>query len=120
MVSIALVRCIGIAGVFIGTCVSFGLTAFWRAPFILCRQGFHRSTGAYWLRYAGFAAFTLYCCVLYSALGVGAAAGWVQWLVKAVVCALAYAALFTVVFWQNGEFRGLLRGLSGLRAHLRR
>lgn len=61
-VSIVLARVMGIAGVFIGTCVSGALTYFWREPYLLHRRFFGKSTGQYWRTQLFWLALTALMC----------------------------------------------------------
>lgn len=47
-VSIVLAKEIGIAGVFVGTCVSGLLTYFWRQPYLVLKQTLNGGYGKYW------------------------------------------------------------------------
>lgn len=96
-VSVLLVIRYGITGVFIGTIVSFAVTAFWRAPLILCRYGLHCDVKRYWHRYLAWLALPVLAALLMTLLSVPVAAAWSQWLMKAVACSAAYLMMVFVL-----------------------
>lgn len=62
VVSVVLAKMIGIAGVFIGTCVSGVITYYWREPWLLSKNVFSKGFGEYWLIQAGWFALTAAMC----------------------------------------------------------
>lgn len=62
VISVGLAKRIGIAGVFIGTCISGGCTYFWRQPYLIFKHYFHRSQIGYWLPQVGWLLLTVLMC----------------------------------------------------------
>lgn len=63
VVSVVLVQKIGIAGVFVGTCLSGALTYFWREPYLVFRNFFGKGLVRYWLTQALWLILTIAMCV---------------------------------------------------------
>lgn len=51
-ISVALVKRIGVSGVFLGTIISSGLTVWWREPYLLFKKVFDQKLGEYFITYA--------------------------------------------------------------------
>ena len=105
-VSIALVKPLGIVGIFIGTFVSTITTCFWIEPYILYKHGFHLQMKTYFVRYGihavvtavlGFATWSL-CSLLPSA-------GLLPFLGKLMICAIIPNAGYWLVYGRTEEFR---------------
>lgn len=62
-ISIFLAKRIGIAGVFIGTCVSNILTCWWRQPHLVFKKFFQRSSFSYWINQLKWFVLTAAICV---------------------------------------------------------
>lgn len=58
VVSIALVKKIGISGVFFGTIISHLCTVFWREPYLLLKYEFKHKTKEYWMTFINFTIVT--------------------------------------------------------------
>lgn len=114
--SVLLVQRMGVAGVFLGTSVSFCATVFWREPYILHRFEFKRPMAPYWAMYASVAGLTAAFCALFSAAKgrLGVVGGWPLWFLELAVCAAAYVALFALVFRRTSEYAYFKNLLSGI------
>ena len=106
IVSIALAKPLGIAGIFIGTFVSSVTTCCWIEPFILFKHGFGSSSKPYFMKYAfhtlvtaalGFATWEL-CALLPSA-------GLLPFLGKMMICAVVPNLGYLLVYGRTEEFR---------------
>lgn len=64
VVSIILAKEIGIAGVFVGTCVSGLCTYFWRQPYLVLRKTLGGGYGKYWLDMLFWTVLTVAICLL--------------------------------------------------------
>lgn len=109
VVSLIMVRYLGVAGVFIGTAISTITTCFWFEPYILYKYGFKSPVNEYFVRYIGYSLVML-------------AAGWVTWmlcglvtgvqlfsfLIKMLICAIVPNVLFLIAFYNTKEFQFLL------------
>ena len=63
-VSVVLAKRIGIAGVFVGTCVSALLTYVWRDPYLVLHKTLKGGFGRYWLLMLQWTVLTVSMCVL--------------------------------------------------------
>ena len=97
-VSILLAKQIGIAGVFIGTCVSGILTYYWREPFWVYRNYFKSGQWEYWLTVGMWLLLTVGMCwggtLLFSVLGDGLTGFVLKMLLAGIVPNLLVLALF--------------------------
>lgn len=107
-VSIVAANYLGIAGVFLGTAISFIATVGWREPYILYHYEFQKSVKDFWLCYVRFFVFLIsYCClILYgkNALGITFVNSlWMLILESFVVVILAVLGL-VICFGRTKEF----------------
>ncbi|MDE6260049.1 MAG: hypothetical protein K2M42_04200 [Oscillospiraceae bacterium] len=109
--SILLGKFIGIVGIFVGTFISVVFTSFWVEPYILMRDGFHRSTKVFWLKNIRYLltstlaiALTWLCCLPFE-LPLLALIG-----VRIVLCLTIPNIIFLLFFFKTPEFR-MLRDL---------
>lgn len=104
-VSIALVKPLGITGIFIGTLVSSVTTCFWIEPYILYKHGFRASVRSYFVRYAihtvitaALAFATWMLCSLLPGSGL------LPFIAKLVVCAVVPNLGYWIVYGRTEEF----------------
>ena len=111
VISILLVRKLGIVGVFIGTILSAGLTVVWRAPYILYRYAFEKSVWSYWWQYSLLTTFSIsfVCAGFWIQQKLAPCQNWAGWTVSAFCFAVAYGVLFLVFFCWMDECRFILR-----------
>lgn len=108
VVSIVLVKEIGVAGVFLGTAVSCLATVFWREPYILFKYEFGKSTLEYWKMYGEFAVLTVVFVVLFGMLKTNLITfdtTIVGWLLQAVCCVVLFNVAAVLVFFRKSEFK---------------
>ena len=105
VISIALVRRHGIAGVFLGTIASYALTTFWRGPYLLFTLKFHRSTWRYWAQYVRLAALPLAFVFAVRRFVGYAPPSWPAWFGYACALAAAYAAAFAALYGWTDDGR---------------
>ncbi len=117
MVSVVLVRRIGLVGVYIGTIVS-GLIANVIRPVIIYRVCFGRRADSYFydaLRYIGVSLLALALCML-AGKAVLESVTLLRLIMMAIVVTLVYNGLFLLFFGRSREFRylfGILRKRLG-------
>ena len=105
VISIALVKRYNVAGVFIGTIVSNGLTAFWRAPYLLFTLKFHCSTWRYWAQYVRMTALPLAFVLLVRRFAACAPQTWIGWFAYASAIGTAYVVAFAAVYGWTDDGR---------------
>lgn len=103
--SIALVKRIGLPGVYWGTVISTLCTVFWREPYLLYKYEFRRSMGEYWEIFIRFLMITLLNTAGMSWIHstfFAASSGFGMWLLEgAILFVLCNAVL--CLFWMHSE-----------------
>ena len=112
IISIALVGPYGVAGVFLGTMASSALTVFWRMPYLLFTEKFHRSMGLFWAQYMRMAALPIAFAVLVRHSVTYAPQSWVGWFAYATALALAYALAFAALYGWTRDGRDFIAAVS--------
>lgn len=116
VVSIALVGPFGVAGVFLGTIVSYALTAFWRGPYLLFRHRLGHSVWGYWRQYAALTILPVAFASAVKSLLAPVPGNWFAWLGWAAAISVAYAACFVALYGWTADARAVA---ATLRTHLR-
>ncbi len=116
VVSIALVGPFGVAGVFLGTIVSYALTAFWRGPYLLFRHRLGHSVWGYWRQYAALTILPVVFAFAVKSLLAPVPGNWFVWLGCAAAVSAAYAASFAALYGWTADARAVA---ATLRTHLR-
>ena len=105
IVSVIMVKEIGIAGVFIGTIISHLLTVSWREPYLLYKYEFKRSIAKYWVCYIKAFIGTVIFCSVYSLvfnLLDFKVTNFVIWLIKAL-CIFSLTNIIIVLIYHKDE-----------------
>lgn len=118
VVSILLVRRLGVIGIFIGTVISTLAVPFWVQPLVVHRLVLKAPMGGYWRRYALYLAAAAAGCGLTYALTArvvlpNAVAAFA---VKFLICLVVPNGLFALLFFRTPQFAyftGLVRDLTG-------
>lgn len=112
IISIVLVKQIGIAGVFLGTILSHLATVFWREPYLLYRYIFMESVWNYWKTYLQFTLFSITCTALLSYCFVNVVIltpTWYNWVLKGLFITLIYHMFFGVLFCKNKNLQFFIK-----------
>lgn len=110
IISIILVRKMGLAGVFVGTIVSRLMTTFWYDPVLLYRRAFQKPVAGYFVRYGVTILLISVCAGAVYVLGKPLAAHPVAALLGKGVLAIAVtSAVFWLVYRRSEEY-AFLRG----------
>jgi len=108
LISIIATGYMGIAGVFLGTVVSYLLTVGWREPYILYRYEFERSFKDYWFHALKFFLIAVgFCCLaayVKAFLGVAIIAGWLELLLEALILAFCLMFVLVLCLGRSAEF----------------
>ncbi|WP_417898976.1 hypothetical protein ABN702_00740 [Bacillus haimaensis] len=116
VISIYLVKKIGILGVFIGTLVSSILVPFWLTPYLVYKKIFEKPLINYFLRYIFFATLTLVTFTLTNYIvGLITITGLFSFLVSGVVCFILPNVVYSILFYKTNEFKYLLNILKLLK-----
>lgn len=115
VVSIVLVKLIGINGIFIGTIVSTLVAPFWVEPYVLYKHYFKRSVKGYFARYALDFVIMCVCCVITYFVCSLIPDGGIWWLIlKFVVCILLSNILLILAYLPTKEFKELFSMAKGM------
>lgn len=106
IVSIALVKPLGITGIFIGTFASTMLTCFWVEPYLLFRYVFKQPLRYYFVQYAGSTLLTVIAGTLtWSICTLLPEMGFAGFILKAVMCTMIPNLFFCVLLYRTEEMK---------------
>ncbi len=115
VISLILVRFLGLAGVFLGTIIARLLTTLWYDAWLVCRKGFGVSP-LYYYAHAGLA--VLLICVLSFGLRelflVLPVHGWLAFVVQGLICAVVSNGCYLLLYGRTKEFHYLVQKLRRL------
>lgn len=121
--SILLVRCIGLSGVFLGSIISRVVTTWWYDTWLLYRVGFEKSPVGY---YVNCGVTLLLICLLTLLLQIfskfWAEVTWITFLFQCVLCVLIPNGVFVLVYGRSEEFHFLIKRGKDLlfrKAHIK-
>ncbi len=109
VLSVVLVKPLGITGIILGTVIANLTTYFWLDPKIVFNKGFHRSSSIYYIKNGlyllvlGVTGFLVYWLVPLIKLE-----GWLRVFALTVLCVALPSAIFLAVFWRQQETRYLV------------
>lgn len=115
IISIVLVKFIGIAGVFMGTLISALAVPFWITPYLVYKKVFSMSIVYYYAQY-----------FYYAAVGVGAyfitnfingflpTSTFLMLIIKALACFVTVNIIYVMIFYKKGEFKYLFGVLKNI------
>ena len=108
VISIALVRPLGMLGVFVGTSVSTLATSVWIEPYILYKYYFRESVFPHYVKYAGNLAATAAAYLACTFLGgLVPVAGLTGFLIRCIICVIVTNVLYIIFFHKTEQFRYL-------------
>ena len=110
IISIALVKPLGILGVLLGTVLSCVVTQLWYEPMILYREVFQKSVLEYYLRLVVYILITMGCCVTISGIMqlFSVSNPWVELLIRAGLCVIIVNVVVSVLFYNREEYHECL------------
>lgn len=104
IVSIILVKAIGIAGVFLGTIVSCLATVFWREPYLLYKYEFEKSMRSYWIKYVLFFGITFLYAMVFDLFIAIRSTSLLEWMLNGLLCFGGIEVVLFVIFHRSREF----------------
>ena len=115
IVSIILVKKMGVAGVFLGTIISHVLTAFWREPYNLYKLVFKRSSGIFWIRNLETGIITFLMAYGFTLIKktIVYSVSWGFWLLEAVLCFILSNLFFLIISHRSQEYQYLKDIVTG-------
>jgi|AKZA01.1.fsa_nt_gi hypothetical protein len=118
LISIILVRYLGILGVLIGTTISIIATSFWIEPLVLYKYGLKMPVKKYFLNYFMYIGVTL--CSLFLThylVSLITGTGILRFFIKSIICIVTPNILVIFLFYKNKDFRGLSNKISDILLH---
>lgn len=110
LVSIIAAKTIGLAGIFLGTIVSYAATQLWVNPYILCKHRFRVPFREYALFFSACAVLVLFA-FFFTGYAVRLTDSFI---LKVGICAIVPNMLFVVVLMNTKEFRYIRSKISGM------
>lgn len=109
VLSVLLVKIIGIAGVFVGTLVCHVIKELTVLPMICYRRIFHRSMKEYYKQIGIYLGVTAVCALVTGWLCslIALSNGWVSLIAKAVVCLIVPNVIVIILFHRTDDFQYL-------------
>ncbi|MBR3639237.1 MAG: hypothetical protein IKN50_01380, partial [Clostridia bacterium] len=105
VISVVLVRIIGLAGVFLGTIVSSICTTV-SGSYLVFKHCFKKSSWYYWRSLATYLIVIAGVGALsYFLAGLVPASGWLSFVLKTAICVLTTAAAYVLIFHRKEEFK---------------
>ncbi|WP_342432774.1 oligosaccharide flippase family protein [Neobacillus sp. FSL H8-0543] len=106
VVSIILLKYLGLAGIFIGTTISTLSTVFWNAPRLVYKHIFNRGVRSYFQTYLFYSIITLFSCFITTQIcdALVIENGLMSLVVKGIVCLTIPNLIYLGVFYKKSEF----------------
>lgn len=109
VVSIVLVKMLGIAGVFIGTIISVLVLPFWLTPYLVYKKVFELNVGSYFVKYTLYAVIGLGTCAITSyACSYLPSENISSLLLRGLFCLIIPNIIYILIFYKTDEFQYLL------------
>ncbi|RDW20414.1 lipopolysaccharide biosynthesis protein [Oceanobacillus chungangensis] len=106
IVSIVLIKFIGIAGVFLGTVISRLCVYFWYDPFVIFKFVFYRSVKSHFIRYISFTLLVVITIVLTNFIGSNFfnSNAIINIVFRSAICLIVPNIIFLILFRKSKEF----------------
>ena len=119
IISIVLVRPLGIVGVLLGTILSRFLTTWWFDPWMVHRYVFNKPVGHYYFRYFRSLVIIILTGLLVDAICLlFSGSTWGNLIVKLIVCMIIPNTIFLLLFRKSEEFKYIMSALKSLVSRL--
>lgn len=116
VVSIVLVKYMGIVGVFLGTFVSVLAVPFWITPYLVYRNVFNKPVMDYFLKYSYYAAIGIGTYFITNfASNFTLSNNFLELLLKGIICIVVPNIIYISIFHKTVEFKylfGIIKGIS--------
>lgn len=104
VVSVYLVKKMGIAGVFIGTLVSNILTTWWRQPLIVFKCVFGKNPLYFFYNFFKWTILTCFACWIYNSFFDVKQITFVRFILYVAICVIVTNLFYCILFRKNGAF----------------
>lgn len=105
VISIVLAKEIGIAGVFIGTCISSLLTCYWRQPYLLYKHVFKNSPRHFIINQIIWVVLTCVMCFAVQMICQNLPITIVGFLIRLVICGIGINLVYLVLWHRSAAFK---------------
>ena len=117
LTSVILVRRIGMAGVFLGTCISELTTCYWREYYILYRDGVIADIRRFVLQIAGWIMSTVVLAVPAERVWTYIEPSWTSWVVMACALFAGINLLYALILRKTDGYRYMKGMIEKIRRH---
>lgn len=115
VVSIILVKRIGLAGVFLGSIISRIAVSWWFDAFMLYKHGFHTSPWPFFRNFLATMSLTTVSIVLIQMITVPwQQVSWIMMMIKGILCVVIPNVIYLLVYGRSEEFRYLADKVKSL------
>lgn len=104
VISVVLVKRVGIAGVFLGTIISSGLTVWWREPYLLFKKVFEQKLGGYFVTYALWTFLLFAITIPFEKLLVRLPMNMFYLVIRFLVCGIGINVVLVLLMCRNQYF----------------
>ncbi len=109
VLSLILVRKMGVAGVMLGNMISMFLIPFWTQPYLVYKIVFNQKLKDYYFKYFIYALLTIvYTFLVYSICSIHGKNGILGLILNAIACLLVPNILNIIIFYRTDEFKRIL------------
>jgi len=108
VISIILAKEIGIAGVFIGTCVSSFLTCYWRQPYLLYKHVFKNSPKHFVVNQIIWVVLTCVMCFAAQTVCKGFPITIVGFIIRLIICGVGINFIYLLLWHRSTAFKYFL------------
>lgn len=120
VISIILVKKLGLAGVFLGSIISRMVTTWWYDAWILYKYGFHVSPWPFYRNFLATLVLTVLSAVIIQSISVPwQSAVWLTILMKGILCVIITNGIYLLVYGRSEEFRYLVEKIRQILAKKR-
>ncbi len=117
VISLILVKYMGVIGVFLGTTISMVLTTFWVEPYVLYKHGFKTSCRKYFIRlviYAALMAVVALITDFVCGIAVRSIENlYVEIFVRLLICVVVSDVLFVLIYFWTDNFKSVINMAVG-------
>ena len=107
IISLALVRPLGVNGVLLGTVLSRLLTQTWYDPYLIFKRVFKKSVKKFYIQFGGYVILTIGCCygtqMIAQLLSVGNK--YIDFVIAVICCVIVPNLLMFILFYRTEEFK---------------
>ena len=119
-ISIILVKCIGLSGVFLGSIISRMVTTWWYDAWLLYRHGFHKSPLPYFRNCLSTTILIIVSTVFvwrFTMLWQGTT--WLGIFIKGIMCVVVVNGIYFLIYGRSQEFKYLLSKIKVIQKKIK-